>query len=278
MALPGYKINKKYDEKQWAPGFSTGAASGINYQNALSSAIMEYIEIDAFSINWYTERKAKQIDFEGSIMNDIIRKTFGPSDLEPVILYHSIGDINVHTMSSFLINRKCSLPALSAGSQSSLDALHCAYRSLVEAAAVSLLGIAGPIYQPTFFTGKKDHTSIANLDSNVAYYADPSNYQLGKSLIDRITDIDTINVNELNNWAQSDDKKLPYLINELKKISKYAVAINITTPDVESLGYKVVKTFIPELMYMCFPSYPYTNHPRMIKYGGAICKYPHPIP
>ena len=279
MALPGYKINSEKGEKHWAPGFSTGTASGTSYQNALLSAITEIVEIDAFSINWFAERPSPQISFDGTIMDNIIKEIFASTDFEPVMLYHSLGDINVHTMSSFLINKKGLLPAISVGSQSSLDPVHCAYRSLAEATAVALLAIIGYVYQHTLFTGVKDYTSIANLDSNVAFYSQPRNYQLGINIKNKLTDSKIIHLNELPDLKQQDRQSdLLYIIKEVMKVSKYAAAINVTTPDVKALGFHVVKVFIPELMYMSLPSFPYANHPRMKSYGGVRNKYPHPLP
>jgi thiazole/oxazole-forming peptide maturase SagD family component len=279
MAFPGYKINLEKGEKQWARGFSTGAASGTSYQKALISAIAEIIEIDAFSINWYTQRQADRIIFDGTILDNIIQELFRNTDLEPVIFYHSLEDTKIHTMTTFLINKNGSLPAISAGSQSSLDPLHCAYRSLAEATAVSLLGTAGYVYQPTFFTGDKDPTLLADLDSNVAFYSDPRNYQLNMKIINKLTSSKTIHIKDLPDLRQqSEEKNLLYLIKELRNVSKYATAINITTPDIKSMGLRVVKVVIPELMYLCFPSFPYSNHPRMKKYGGVQNTHPHPVP
>jgi thiazole/oxazole-forming peptide maturase SagD family component len=286
MAFPGYKIKSQRGEKRWAPGFSTGAASGTNYKRALQGAIAEFVEIDAFNIHWFTERKAQKISFAGTILEDIIKQIFDGTDFEPIMIYHTLEDIKIHTMSTFIINKKGLLPAISAGSQSSLDPVHCAYRSLVEATAVSLLGIVGYVYQPLLFTGYKDPTAIANLDSNVAFYSEPKNQELGMNIINKLIDQKgLIYLCEVANYSsqhhnkeQREDDDLLHVIKEIKKISKHAATINITTPDAKSLGFHVIKVFIPELMYMSHPSYPYTNHPRMKNYGGVKNKYPHPLP
>lgn len=279
MALPGYKINSEMGEKRWVIGFSTGAASGVTYEDALLSALTEVIEIDSFNIHWYTERKGDQISLDGSILDSIIKDLFNQTDFVPKILYHSLPDVKIHTMSTFLINKKGLMPAISVGSQSSLDPIHCAYRSIAEAIAVSFLGILGYVYQPLLFTSENDHTSIGNLDTNVAFYSRPENYELGKKIIDNLTGASIMNLNELPNLLQNDNKgNLVYLVKEILKVSRYGAAINISTPDVKSLGFHVVKAFIPELMFMSLPSYPYRNHPRMKKYGGVKNKYPHPIP
>jgi thiazole/oxazole-forming peptide maturase SagD family component len=279
MAFPGYKIHHDKGEKRWTLGFSTGAASGLTYTDALISAITEIIEIDAFSINWYTERQSNLISIKETILDDIIAQIFNNTDFEPTLMYHSLGDVNVHTISTFLINKSGQLPAISVGSQSSLDPIHCAYRSILEAGAVSLLGTIGYIYQPDLFTSYKDYSNISNLDSNVAFYSSPDNYQLGIHLIDKLTDSKLLRLNTLENYKDKNkEKNLMYLIKELMNISKYATAFNVTTPDIETLGFRVVKVFVPEMMFMSLPSYPYTNHPRMKKYGGVKNKYPHPLP
>lgn len=64
----------------------------------------------------------------------------------------------------------------------------------------------------------------------------------------------------------------------LKKISKYAVYLDITPPEVISQGWSVMRVFIPELCTMCMPGIPYSNHPRLNQFGGVSNEFPHPLP
>ncbi len=280
LLVPGYRINKKKGEKRWAPGFSTGSASHITVQNALLNALMEYIEIDAYMIHWFTKRPAPRIDYQGSVLEEIITEIMDTNILEPILLYHTLPDLPIPTISSFIVNKKGMLPAVTAGSQTDLDPLHCAYRSLMEATAVTLLGMGGYIYQPLLFFGEKDYTKITDLDSNVSFYAEPNNQAVSLSLIKEITDPNrTIHIDDLPQvTSRKPDDQLQFTLKQLNKVSQYAVTTEITTPDIAELGFRVVKVFIPELNYMTLPSYPYTNHPRILSYGGVQNQYPHPLP
>lgn len=279
MLFPGYIINESVGETRWAPGFSTGSASNTSYDSALLSALSEIIEIDAFQINWFTERPSPRISFEGTILDDIVKKTLDTNVIEPIFLYHTLPDLNIHTITTFLVNKKQMIPAVTCGSHADLDPINCAYRSMTESSATGSLGMFGMIYQSGSSFYKKDYKTIQDLDSNVSFYSDLKNYDLSTDLIKKMTSETTIHIDDLPNLVRTNKQEsLAYTINELRKVSNYGVVIDITTPDVASLGFRVVKAFIPELTQMSLPSYPYSCHPRVKKYGGVKNEYPHPLP
>lgn len=78
--------------------------------------------------------------------------------------------------------------------------------------------------------------------------------------------------------GESADTILNKLIHEVKRVSKYAVYLDITPPEVSGWGWSVMRVFIPEICGMCLPGYPFKNHPRVLQYGGVVNDYPHPLP
>lgn len=72
----------------------------------------------------------------------------------------------------------------------------------------------------------------------------------------------------------SAEEEISDILSKLRKKSKYGVYLDITPPEVHNKGWKVVRTFFPELVQMCLPSFPYSNHPRMQEFGGIKMAYP----
>ena len=68
------------------------------------------------------------------------------------------------------------------------------------------------------------------------------------------------------------------MLSRLKKISKYAVYLDITPPEVIGTGLQVMRVFIPELVQLSYPGFPYSRHPRVLEFGGITNAFPHPMP
>ncbi len=280
VLFPGYRINHEKGEHRWSPGFSTGAASHVTIKNALYNGLMEFIEIDSYMIHWYAMRKADRIILEGTNLNDLVNHWLDPSLYELVLLYQVLPDLPVPTVSAFLYNKKGLIPFMTAGAQTDLDVVNCIYRAIMEAAAVTMLGFGGYIYQPNEFIMTTEIDKILDLDSNVAFYVKPSNKNVSIRLINDLHSGKNVHFDDLPRFdhLKTVEEKIKTTLRMLANVSEHAVAFEITVPDVADLGFRVVKTYIPELHCMALPSYPYSHHPRMLQHGGVKNKYPHPIP
>lgn len=124
-------------------------------------------------------------------------------------------------------------------------------------------------------TEKKDFT---NLDTNVAFWANAENAEFKRNFFRSMYqgEVPLSTLQDLS--GGNDDEDLRILLNKLKDVSEYAVYLDITPPDVMDKGWKVVRTFIPELVQMSLPGHPYSNHPRIKKFGGITNDLPHPVP
>lgn len=279
VLFPGYRTNAEKGEHRWSPGFSTGAASHVTVKNALYNGLMEFIEIDSYMIHWYAMRTADRITLDGTDLADLVGQWLDPAMYELVLLYQVLPDLPVPTVSAFLYNKKHLIPFMTAGAQTDLDVTNCVYRAIMEATAVTMLGFGGYVFQPNEFIVSKKIDQILDLDSNVAFYVKPSNKDISLRLINDLHSGSYVHFDDLPRFTVgSIEDKIKTTLRMLAKVSEYAVAFEITVPDVADLGFRVVKSYIPELHCMALPSYPYSNHPRMLKYGGVKNKYPHPIP
>ncbi|WP_456394247.1 YcaO-like family protein [Thermococcus sp.] len=273
----GY-LPMKYNEKRYLPAFSTGTASHLSLENALLGSLMEWIEIDAVMTRWYTKLPSPRIIIDDQLLSgahfEILRED---SPYEVVPLYMSLPDLPIHVFGVFLINRRLETPYILFGSQSSFNPVAGLYRGLMEAAAILYLGTYGYLTMPAKYFIESG--PFVDLDKNVAFYSHPTRIKEKKELIESLVSEDNISLSSLKDLSTGSTKDdLKYVIKQLKTISHYGVYLDITPPELQDKGIYVTRTFIPELCNMCLPGFPYTNHPRLNKYGGVKNAYPHPLP
>lgn len=280
LLFTGYVTSRKQEEIKFSLGFSKGVAAHTTIEKALLSAILEFIEIDATMINWYAQLKADQIKIDDVSLLKQFPKYFSQDSTFEV----RASDLNIikglpaNVLGCQLVNRKKSKPLVVYGAQADFDPIKCFYRAFVESVAITFLATYGVLYSPKEYLVKRTHNNFSDLDTNVAYYADPNQHEiklellgsmLGKTkLISTMQSFDSDNI----------EQKTHQLLTSLKGISEYAVYLDVTPPEAKEKGWHVVRTFFPELVTMCLPGIPPRNHPRMLEYGGVKNDYPHPLP
>lgn len=278
MLFVGYQVNHKQREIAFCPGFSTGTAAHTDFVAALQNALLEYIEIDALMLRWYTAMPARAVLIDELTTSSLVPDLFkNNSHYEVLVLdIQVLEEIQAHVLASFVINKQEARPFITIGAQANLEPVHALYRSLMEALAISVLGIYGPMYLPKQFMTPA--SSFTDLDSNVAFFACAENGEEKRQVIKRLVSgqipLSAMKSYETGN-AQADTTAL---IQQLSSVSKYGVSLDVTPPETSNHGWKVVRVFLPELVTMCVPGVPYGSHPRLNAYGGIRNRYPHPLP
>ena len=130
---------------------------------------------------------------------------------------------------------------------------------------------------PVDFLGS-DGESFLNLDSNVAYWTRAEDQEKKSRILETIYE-GSANLSSLKNESRGSDREnLKYIISRIAKLSRYAVYLDITPPEITGTGLKVMRVFIPELVQLSYPGFPYTEHPRVLQFGGITNEFPHPMP
>lgn len=278
LLFTGYQINKEVGETFFTPGFSKGSSAHTDFKKALTSGIIEAIEADSLMIRWFTKTKAKKVLIDDTTLLNILSSLLGKFDYEIIPYYFTLPELPIHAFGVVLMNRKNERPFCVVGCQAGLDPVQTLYRAIMEAMAILYLANYGPLVMPKDYletTKQKDYT---NLDSNVAYFADAIDIDEKKELFNSLMDGE-IALSGLKDLSSKDDNvELGYVLNQVHKLSEYGVFIDITPPESADKGWKVLRTFFPELVQMSLPGFPYSNHPRIKEYGGIKNVYPHPVP
>ncbi len=279
MLLPGYKINSAAKEVRFISGFSKGASAHTDFKKALLNAIMEATEMDPFITKWYTMMPSPRVVIDDYALLKNFPQILGEnSDFEVLPLLMNLEDTIGYAFGMALINKKEELPYIVFGTQTSLNPVKGLYRAMVEAVAILKLGDFGPIFYPESYFKYPEGGPFLDLDRNVAYYMFPQEAAKKRGIFESLTR-SSLPLSGLKDLSTGDDSRdIQYMIKNIKKISKYAVYLNITPPEMVEKGWHVVRVFIPEYANICFPGLPFSQHPRILKHGGVKNSYPHPLP
>ena len=273
----GYHVREDLGEKIFVPSFSKGSAAHVNIYKALESAILEAVEADAFMLNWYTDVKGRKVEADDLELLKIREEILGKTPYDLTLYDFSMDNLPGSVIAAQLTNRKGKAPYILMGCSANLDPVRAAYRALAEAATIHYLAANGPMMSPVDFLGS-DGDSFLNLDSNVAYWTKAEDQQHQSDVLESIWE-GTANLSSLKNEKRgSDEENLRHILGKLAKISKYSAYIDITPPEVSDMGLKVMRVFIPELVQLSYPGFPYSRHPRVLQSGGITNAFPHPMP
>lgn len=279
LMFVGFVKNEEKNETWVSPSFSTGTAAHRTINKALLNALIEYVQIDSFIISWYTGRKCRRIEIDDPVILDALEKVGlgknGPYEIIPFI--STLDDLELPTVVVMLKRKNKKLPSFILGVQGDCDIRNAVLRGIFEATAIISMNVYNTIYDPQKVIFSNNESAFADLDTNVLYYGTP-----GKDdVIDDILNImigKTVKLSELVYAEISSDRQLSFLINQVAKVSEYAVYLDITPPELADKDWCVMRTLIPELCGMCFPGFPFENHPRMKQFGGVKNEHPHPMP
>jgi thiazole/oxazole-forming peptide maturase SagD family component len=277
LLFTGYQTNTSVGEQYFAPGFSKGSASHTDFKKALKSAILEYVEADALMINWYTGRKCKKIILDDPTLLNMLSDLLGKQSYELMPFEYSLDELPGHTFGLALVNKKEEHPYIVMGCQTTLEPLSGMYRAVMEALAILYLANYGALVMPKDYLETTVQKSFANLDANVAYWAHAVDMGEKKAKLLGMLQGETA-LSGLKDYSGDIDLELEYILKKMKSVSEYGVFLDITPPEVKSKGWKCIRTFFPELVQMSLPGFPYSNHPRIKKYGGIKNDTPHPLP
>lgn len=274
----GQPIHTAQAEPMFLPGFSKGTAAHVSFKKALKSAILEFVEADALMLNWYTQATPEQIRIDVPELLELLNSHFRDLPFELRAYRLRTDDIDVHAVGVALIHEQNQRPLVVFGCQAHLNAEKALYRAAVEAFAIEYLAQNGPLLLPEYYMDTVRPKDFTNLDTNVAYWSDPGNSSSKRRFFESFSQSE-VSLSNLQDWsASTDDDELRFLLGQLRQVSEHAVYLDITPPDVSEHGWSVARVYIPELVPMSLPGHPYSQHPRIKRFGGIANELPHPVP
>ena len=215
-----YNLEPKVSETS-----STGVASHINIDKAIENGVLEVIERDALMINFHKRLNPPKLILNKELISDVPLLKMIMDDFS-VVLYKLYTDIDVPTYLGYIWNQRDNNFRFGIGAASGLSAKKTIDKVLREC-------LFTHFYVENLINDRKDSPKeICRLYEHFLYYQDKS----------------------LFNEMQFDGKDIMYK-NEETTFDKVLVSIKncgykifwkeLTTSDVRSTNFKVVKTIIP---------------------------------
>ncbi len=228
---------------------STGLACNTSSSTATINAVCEVIERDAFTITWQ----------RGCAVPRILPETVSDRVYELVMrfqrcnakvsLFDMTTDTGVPCILSVLQSESVACPALTFAAAASLNAEEAACKSLEELAHtrryMDEIRARFPPLDPD-----PSYSNIIDQGSHLNFWCYESNAELAAWLFDSEVRIDFESIQSLESGNENRD--LQTLGERLREVGYRALAVDLTTADVESIGLRVVRAIIPGLhpLYM----------------------------
>jgi len=248
-------------------GISTGAACGSSLGFAQYRGICEIIERDAYMISFLNKIPKKVIDIDNNQYLSAFKRRIERYNLEVYVLNTQL-DLSLTTTTCIILDRTGSGPAVCAGLGGSLDTKKAIQASVLEAVRRHISS------RDRFFRSKplpmprKNSFDWFSLQKQILWSA-PHMLLRTEEFINN----GTIQYEKLDDGKSgfSYERKVKYLIDELASKNCEVICVDVTLPEVEEQGLKVIKILIPELVPLWKDErYPYMGIDRLYNVPRAM--------
>jgi len=240
---------------------STGAACGPSREFAIYRGICEIVERDAYMISFINNLPKKNINLDSNSNLSRFKRRIERYDLEVHVLDTQL-DFPMTTTTCLIFDKTGSGPAVCTGLGGSLDSKRAIRTAVFEAVRRHISA------RDRFFRTKPLPLPIKNsfdwfLLKKQLLWSAPHMIQTAQNFT---KNMQTIDCNELENRKKnlSDKEKVDFLIKEMESKRYEVIYVDVTIPEVEDLGLKVVKVIIPEMVPLWRDErYPYLEIKRL---------------
>ncbi|BBD60309.1 hypothetical protein NIES2109_31060 [Nostoc sp. HK-01] len=252
VLVPAFMVYFDWDSNQPGdyvlPVTSNGMASGPTLEFAAYSGLCELIERDAFIITWLNRLPAPRIYFahRPGIETEILRN-YARFGIELVTFYLTT-DINIPVVMAMLIDRSGRSPAVATGLGCHLDGSIALRKAIFEVCQARF----GDIERKANGAGANlnQYEDVQNLDDHSAFFYKTARLCELEFLFEHEN---YLTVEDLPTYPSSAEaEKLRTVITRLHSVGAEPYLVEITTPDVASLGFRVVRTLASELVPIYF--------------------------
>lgn len=253
------------------PTTSSGCACGPSRAMAALGALEEYIERDAIMRTWYQLRAPRPTalppDAEtASIVDDRL-----DADRLDCRFFEIDGPTGFPTVGCAMVETRERAPKFAVGGAHALDR-HDAYLGAFLEVAQTWVYLKDLVLREPEADIDPEH--IYNLEDNLRYYAQPDRFDAVEFLIER--DPPTAPPALGRRPGMTPAAALHAHLDRFAAEGFTPLAVDVTTRDVRSVGFSVVRVVVPELVGLSLPSLPPVRHPDFAE--EPLTGRPHPYP
>lgn len=268
---------------------STGLACGNSIEEAILSAIGEVIERDALACFWLGKHPARGIVIdEGSAIFETFKEKFALRGLQYYVCDITT-DLGIPTIFTLLVGGSNDGVMVNAGSQASLSPTRAALKSVVEAAHGRPY-VRFILQSDQAWQYRPDFSNVNSFPSHAAFYTRSPQHHDALDFIKNPVSVRNLSaMRDLSTGTILGDLKLYLKI--LSNRGFDVIVKDLTTPDIEDVGLKIVRVLIPGLQLLHGDHrYPFLGCPRLYRMSKSLGfsehvtgednlnPYPHPLP
>jgi ribosomal protein S12 methylthiotransferase accessory factor len=242
MVVLPYAFDEEQGEAPIAQRISTGLACHSSFAEAAVSGICEVIERDAFTIAWQAMLSMPQIELDSlsEENRDLVQRFERVGDL--VVLINITMDVGIPTILGVLCGRALDAPAFVFAASTDMDSEKAVRKSLEELAHTRQLAQQLKRSAPPLRVSAP-YDDITEKDHHVLLYCDHTNAALADFVF---ASNKRLHFDEIANpGTANSEEDLAILINKVRNTQCRVLLADLTTPDIDQLGLKVVRAVIP---------------------------------
>ncbi len=225
---------------------TTGAACGTSVAGAIYRGICEVVERDAFLITYLNRLERDQFDIRQMEDQSFskARQDFLRYNLE-LYVADITSDIPIPVALSIIVDRSAIGPAVSVGLKASLDIVEAVTGSAEEAQYSRPWMRHQLVHRPNLGRVHQIAGQISSLKDRAFLWSSTSMIEQLDFLLDNSTYRTTDETSNLT--SQTAVANLQTVLDVFTELGLEVLYVDVTTPDVEEIGFKVVKVIMPEL-------------------------------
>lgn len=227
---------------------TTGAAAGCSLEEAILSGILEVIERDAFAIVWLNKLSVPRVDL-GNVKSPSLQQFIDriySSNLKLTLNYITT-DIGIPVFLGLLEDESGNQPFTAAGAAAHLDPEVAVLKTVEE--TVLTRNLAKVLVQKEMISGSfsiETFEDLVDFNDHVLLHAWDESLREARGFL--LNSSRSLALEEIPNLSSKDVlENIAVCLKALSDKDTDVIVVDITTPDVEEAGFKVVKVVIPGL-------------------------------
>lgn len=289
--VPAALVHVSYHPGHAEPLFEmapvSGYACGPTFEEAALSAICEVVERDAFMVFWYNWLAVPSFDLHAA-QSAVMRSALQRYHAAPVRVFCAdiTTDTAIPTIAAVMVSNEPGWPAAIVASAAHLDTEQAITKALFELAANHLY-IRSYYEQPAYHRLPRSPAEVTEMQDHGLFYCSPERLPN----LDVLTKPWRVILPACRPSLGSGDAKrdVETCIRQLAALHLEVIVVDLTTPDVDGLGFKVVKVLIPGMQPIDFGPWRHLGGPRLYEVPARLGYhrpsgphelnlFPHPFP
>lgn len=242
---------------------STGVAVHTSVHEAALRGILEVVERDSISLTWYLKRRLRRIEVRpeqaGAFRNRF--ETFERSHVRQ-FLFDATTDLGIPVVYGLMLAPGHPTAAIVVTAASDLNPLSACAKAMREAVSTRLAVIAQS-------ECPEQAEDCFKLEHGAAFMGRQERQKDFDFLLDSP---ETVALEDLPNLDSGDSRRnLDRVVGKLRARNIEAVAVDLTTDELDRNGLRAVRVVIPQLMPLSYATRArFLAHPRLFDYAEAI--------